>query len=38
MQQETAQELVKIERHQSLLIAMGGIAPTEGDLALFERD
>jgi len=38
MQQKAAQELVKRERQQSLLIAMGRIAPTEGDLALLERD
>ena len=38
MQQEAAQELVKRERQQPLLVAVGRITPTEGDLALLERD
>ena len=38
MQQEATQELVKFERHQPLLVAVGRITPTERHLTLFERD
>ena len=37
-QQEAAQELVKIERQQPLLVAVSRITPAEGDPALLERD
>ena len=37
MQQETAQELVKRERQQPLLIAVCRITPTEGDSSVLKR-
>jgi hypothetical protein len=36
MQEEPAQELVNRQRHQLLLVAMGGVAPAESDVAVFE--
>ena len=36
VQQEAAQELAEFERQQSLLVAVSGIAPTEGDPTLLE--
>ena len=38
MQQEAAQDRVNHERQEPLLVAVGRSAPTEGDLALLERD
>jgi hypothetical protein len=38
MQQEAAQELVKRERQQPLLVAMGRITPAEGDSSVLKRD
>ncbi len=38
MQQEAPQELVCRQAHQLLLVAMGGVAPTEGDVAIGKVD
>ena len=38
MEQESAQELLDIESHEPLLVAMGGVSPLEGDAALGETD
>ena len=38
MQEEAAQELVDGQRHQLFLVAVRGVAPAEGDLAIAERD
>src|ERR1700694_948072 len=38
MQQKAPQELVNGQSHQLLLIAMGRVAPAEGDVAVFERN
>jgi hypothetical protein len=38
MEQETAQELFARQSHEPFLVAMGGIAPAEGDVALRERE
>ena len=38
MQKEAAQELVDGQRHRLLPVAMCGIAPSEGDVAMVERD
>jgi len=38
MQKEAAQELVDGQRHRLLFVAMCGIAPSEGDVAMVERD
>jgi hypothetical protein len=37
MQEEAPQELVNGQRRQLLLVAMRGIAPAEGDVAVVER-
>jgi hypothetical protein len=36
MQEELAWELINGQRHQLLLVAMGGVAPAESDVAAFE--
>jgi len=38
VQQEAAQELLDGQRHEPLLVAMGGISPAEGHVVLGERD
>jgi len=38
MEQESAQELLDLQSHKPLLIAMGGVSPLEGDVALGESD
>ena len=38
MEQEAAQELFDIQGHEPLLVAMRGIAPAEGDVAIGESD
>ena len=38
VQQESAQEFVDFERHQTLLILVSGIAPAESDNAVGECD
>src|ERR1019366_444046 len=38
MEQESAQELLDIQSHEPLLVAMGGVSPLEGDIALRESD
>jgi hypothetical protein len=38
MEQEAAQELINSKSHEALLVAMRGIAPAEGDVALGESD
>lgn len=38
VQQESAQEFVDRQRHQSLLVLMSGIAPTESNDAIGKRD
>jgi len=38
MQQETAQELFRFDRHHSLAISVGIISPAEGDLVVGEGD
>ena len=38
MEQESAQELLDIQSHEPLLVAMGGVSPLEGDVALGESD
>ena len=38
MEQEASQELMDIQSHEALLVAMRGIAPSEGDVAVGESD
>ena len=38
VEQETAQELLDIQSHEPLLVAMGGVSPLECDVALGESD
>jgi hypothetical protein len=38
MEQEAAQELFDSQSHEPLLVAVGGIAPAEGDVALGESN
>src|ERR1019366_10259536 len=38
MEQESAQELLDIQSHEPPLVAMGGVSPLEGDVALGESD
>ena len=38
MEQEAAQELIDSQSHDPFLVAVRGIAPAEGDVALGERD
>ena len=38
MEQESTQELLDIQSHEPLLVAMGGVSPSEGDVALGESD
>ena len=38
MQKKAPQELIDGQRHQLLLVAMGGIAPAEGDVAVFQSN
>ena len=38
MEQEAAQELIDSQGHEPHLVAVRGVAPTEGDVALFEND
>ena len=38
MEQESAQELLDIQSHEPLLVAMGGVSPLEGDVARGESD
>ncbi len=38
MQQKAPQELIDGQRHQLLLVAMGRIAPAEGDVAVFQSN
>src|ERR1019366_9168477 len=38
MEQESAQELLDIQSHEPLLVAMGGVSPAEGDVALGESN
>jgi hypothetical protein len=38
VEQEAAQELVDREGHQTLLVLVGGVSPTKGDLVLLEGD
>jgi len=38
VEQEAAQELFDSQGHESLLVAVGGISPSEGDVATGERD
>ena len=38
MEQEAAQELLDIQGHEPLLVAVGRIPPTESDVALRESD
>jgi len=38
VEQEAAQELIDIQSHEPLLVAVGGIAPAEGDVAIGESD
>ena len=38
MEQEAAQELIDRQSHEPFLVAVGGIAPTEGDVAIGESD
>ena len=38
VEQEAAQELLDRQRHEPLLVAMGGISPAEGHVVLGERD
>src|ERR1035441_896651 len=38
MKQEASQELIHAQSHEALLVAMRGIAPAEGDVAIGERD
>ncbi len=38
MEQEAAQELIYTQSHEPLLVAMGRIAPAEGDVAMGESN
>ena len=38
MEQEAAQELIDRQSHEPFLVAVGGIAPAEGDVAIGESD
>ena len=38
VEQEAAQELLDRERHQALLIAVGGVSPAKGDLVVGQGD
>ena len=38
MQQKAPQELIHWQRHQLLLVAIGGVAPAEGDVAVFQSN
>ena len=38
MQQEAAQELIDRQSHQPLLVAVSGVAPAEGDVAVGESN
>ena len=38
MEQEAAQELIDGQSHEPFLVAVGGIAPAEGDVAIGESD
>ena len=38
MEQEAAQELFDSQSHNPLLVAVGGIAPAEGDVSIGESD
>lgn len=38
MQQKAPQELIDGQRHQLLLVAMGRVAPAEGDVAVFQSN
>src|ERR1035437_3924605 len=38
MEQEAAQKLFDSQSHDPLLVAVGGVAPTEGDVARGESD
>jgi hypothetical protein len=38
MEQEAAQELIDSQCHEPFLVAMRGIAPAEGDVAIKEGD
>ncbi len=38
MEQESAQELLDLQSHEPLLVAMGGVSPLECDIALGESD
>src|SRR5580658_922473 len=38
VEQEAAQELVDRQSHEPFLVAVGGIAPAEGDVAISESD
>jgi hypothetical protein len=38
MQQESAQEFVDGQRHQTLLVLVGGIAPAKSDHAIGQSD
>lgn len=38
VQQESAQEFIDCQRHQTFLIVVSGIAPAKGDVAVGERD
>ena len=38
VKQEAAQELLDLQSHEPLLVAMGGVSPLEGDIARGESD
>jgi hypothetical protein len=38
MEQESAQKLLDIQSHEPLLVAMGGVSPTERNLAIGKSD
>jgi hypothetical protein len=38
VEKEAAQELIGGQRHESLSVAVSGVPPAEGDVALFEGD
>ena len=38
MEQEAAQELFDSQSHEPLLVAVGGVSPAEGDVAVGESD
>src|ERR1017187_474664 len=38
MEQEAAQELMNVQGHEPLLVAMRGVAPSEGDVAIGESN